>query len=270
MASFDIIESGGKSYKLFWEQRAYLVRLAAIPVLLKILSWNMVLALGWEADYVKQAMVMLPAYFAEGWMVSHFVRLIFFGQTWPFRPTGNVNKDMEQLHDRALGIMRGTLCYVVIQFLMSGLVAIIYEFMKGQPETIDPSTLNAEMTFTMFFGSCVLLGLIIWGFRFVWYYIPAAVNHPLKSFNFKIREFNTSFYILGVWLICFVPLVFLYNIFLSEVFPSAGKDAGNFATIKIVRDMCTQIMDTVIVFITTGGIAYGFGQIIIDQKKKLD
>ena len=222
MASFDIIESAGRSYKLFWEQRAYLVRLAAIPVLLKIISWNVVLALGWEFNYVRQAMVMLPSYFAEGWMVSHFIRLIFFDQTWPFKPTGNVNKDMEQLHNRALGIMRGTLCYVLIQFLLTGLVAIIYEFMQGQPETIDPNSLSNETTFIMFFGSTVLLGLIIWSFRYVWFYIPAAINQPLKAFNHKIREFKTSLYIIGVWLICFVPLIFLYNTFLyySQLFES--------------------------------------------------
>lgn len=268
MASFDIIDSAGNSYKLFWEQRAYLVRLAAIPILIKIICWNMVLAFGWEYDFIKQALIMLPSYFAEGWMVSHFIRLIYFGQTWPFRPTGNVNKDMEQLHDRALGIMRGTLCYVLIKFLVTGFTAVLYDFMQAQPEGMDPEALEHEATFIMFFGTTILLGLLIWSFRYIWFYIPAAINQPLKAFNYKIRDFKTSFYIIGVFLICYIPLVLLYNIFLDAFFAEVRDNPEDFATMKIIRDMITQIMDTAIILITTGGVAYGFGQIILDNKKK--
>lgn len=266
MAPFDIIESAGKSYRLFWHYRGYLARLAVIPIMIKIVCWNLVIAFGWQEQYVRQAIVMLPSFFADGWMISHFIRLIFLGQTWPFKPTGNIEKDMEKLHSRALGIMRGTVSYVVIKFLMAGLLGLLYMYMQDNMQQIQ----NAEQDPSLFafISSMLILAFVLWLFKFTWFYIPAAINHPIQNLYKKIKGFKPALFIAATWMICFIPSLFLYKIFLEAFFGTPAEAPQDFATIQIIQDTCSIIVDTIMLFITTGGIAYAFAQVLLPKEKK--
>jgi len=211
MASFDIIDSASAGYALVWGERSYLVKLAAAPFLIKLVCCIVVVLLGWEHNTLRQALVMLPSYFADGWLFSHLTRLIFFDQRWPFRPSGNTERDMQVLRDRALGIMRGTLTFVVIRFLMAGITAILQMGNAGA---------NAEaqqVTFGMFAGSLLLLAAAVWAFRLVWLYIPAAANYPLRRFLQDVGGYGISWYLIGIWLFCFIPPFFIIKLILTVI-----------------------------------------------------
>ena len=98
MASFDIIDAAGRGYSKVWEEKTYLYQLAVIPVVIKFVCYLTIQALDWEENFIRQALVMLPSYFADGWMLSHFVRLIFLDQRWPFKPSGDPEKDMANVN----------------------------------------------------------------------------------------------------------------------------------------------------------------------------
>ena len=99
----DVVESVDYGYRFLWRERAYLMHIAAAPLAIKAICLLVLIGLGWERDFIRSALVMLPAYFAEGWMLAHLIRLVFYDQRWPFQPTGDKARDQMLLQDRIFG-----------------------------------------------------------------------------------------------------------------------------------------------------------------------
>ena len=112
MAYFSVMEATNFGYRLTWQERRYLVYLAAIPFLIKFICHMTVVMLDWRSQFMRQAIVMLPSFFAYGWMLAHVTRLIFLDQRWPFRRSGDDEKDRLIMADKTQGIMAGTLAFV--------------------------------------------------------------------------------------------------------------------------------------------------------------
>lgn len=265
MAPFDVIEVAGKGYTLVWEERRYLARLAIVPVVLKLVCFTVVIALGWQEIYLRQALVMLPSYFVEGWLLSHLVRFIFLGQRWPFRSTGDEEKDRSVLQDRAQGIIGGTVFYVLIRFLQNGLFAFVRIY--GAPPDITPAATSVqEPSMMIFMLAVVMLVITIWAFRFFWLFIPAAVNYPVRQFVRGLGGFSTSIHMIGTWLICFVPLVFVLFIVTAQVLSVSGGDISSVpAVLDFAISIFQVIVDTLVIIITTAGIAYAVGSMLQDM-----
>jgi hypothetical protein len=257
MKPLNIIDAIGQGYSVSWEGRAYFARLAAVPVVLKLLTLYLILALGWEQNLLRQALVMLPSYFADGWMASHIARLVFFGQRWPFRPTGDTERDLAALEERAYGLMRGVLVFVLIEFLITGLMAGISAANLFTPENADPEAHPAA-----YFAAVVLFILMLWGFRFLWIYIPAAVNYPLDVFLKKIRGFRISIDLLAIWLVCFLPFLMIFSLFFSMMIAPPGKESLP-ASLDFLFNLGKVILDTVIRTVATVGISAGLKQILL-------
>jgi hypothetical protein len=264
-APFDVIESAGKGYSLVWSERSYLMRLALLPALIKLMCFSAVIAFGWEHAYLRQALVMLPSYFAEGWLLSHLVRFIFFQQRWPFRSTGDKEKDVATLKDRARGITAGTVFYVLIRFLQNGLFAFVRE--HGEPLGAAPMETTAqEPSLLIFIIALLMLVFTIWAFRFFWLFIPAALNYSVKRFLQGLGGFSTSVYMVGTWLICFVPLVFLLLAITAQLLSMSGADATAVPfTVSFVVGIVQVIIDTLVIMVTTAGMAYAVGEMMQDM-----
>lgn len=277
MASFDIIESSGKGYALVWAERKYLLRLALVPILMKFTCLMVLIGLDWQTDMVRHSLVMLPSYFFEGWLFAHLIRLIYFEQRWPFRPTGNAVKDMRVLEDRARGVTAGTLTYVVVKFLVGGFIALamttVPEEMRGDGgiPTAPPVSSGSEPGLAEFFAAVLLIFIMLWAFRLLWLYIPAAINCPLREYLRKINGFSSSFYLLGTWLVCYVPLFFLMLLIMDAVFQPLGS-TGEAGTLLggYLLSLFHVVADTVIAMIATAGLAYGIRDVLRGKRKKAE
>ncbi len=259
MSSFDITIAAGAGYKLVWAERSYLIKLAAAPFLIKLVCFMVVLLLGWETNFIRQALVMLPSYFADGWLFSHLVRLVFLDQRWPFRPTGNTGKDMQILQDRALGIMRGMLSFVVIRFLMAGVTAVLYGY--SQVAHIEDAQ-DGGVSLLMFVIALASLISFFWAFRLLWLYIPAAVNYPLRWFMRDLGGYFTSWHLIGLWLFCFVPPFFTFGLVFSVLSAAAGDPEGATGII-FVANLLRVLLDTLVGVLSTACIAYGIKKYIL-------
>src|ERR1700744_2223913 len=116
MASFDIIDSAGYGYQLAWREKRYLARLATIPLFVKFCCLVAIMLAHWGDRSLLSSLVLLPSFFADGWMLSHYIRLIFLDQRWPFRPSGDPAADRQDMQDRASSLMAGTLVFVLSRF----------------------------------------------------------------------------------------------------------------------------------------------------------
>lgn len=263
MASFDVIDAAGKGYALAWQERKYLLRLAAGPLLIKLTCYTTVVALGWELDFLRQALVMLPSYFADGWMLAHLVRLVFLNQRWPFRPSGDRDNDIAQLQDRAQGIMAGMVSFVLIKFLLAGFTHLAY-----RASVFDPASGGAapEPSLFMALAGIVAIFALLWAFRLIWLYIPAAVGYPLRRFLKEISGYMTSIYMAGVWFICFVPAAVLFTLLVSVFLAPLGVGGGDStvmpAGIEFVLAALRVALDTAVAILATASLCHGIRAMI--------
>lgn len=249
MASFDIIAAAGQGYKSVWDYRSYLAKLCIVPVLVKMACYAVMVSLGWEEAYLRQALVMLPSYFADGWLLAHLVRLIFFGRE------GAADNPADAL----LCMWRGTAMFVVIRFLMSGVAALAdyfrHEDMAGPAG--DPSPI-------LVIGGFAMILFVIWAFRFLWLYIPAAAGQSIRGFIMILGGYTTSLYMVGTWLICVGPLLFAFTVVALGFLEPFGNHVPAAASFAV--GFVHVVMDTLINLISTAGIAYGAVALATQQK----
>lgn len=257
MASFDIAQAAGNGYAQLWKERQYLIRLAAVPLLIKLVCFTAVLRLGWEREFLLFSLVMLPSYFADGWLFSHLVRMVLLGQRWPFRPTGDAAGDMRVLQDRALGVMRGTLTYVLSRFLLGAVMA----FFTLLSERVAEGPESGAINFVLFVAALGSFIFFLWGFRLLWLYVPASVNYPLSRFMRKLGGFGASWVLIGTWMLCFVPVFLITGMMLSLLDSLIGGAAPSAAVIFIVT-VLRMGMELLVGIITAIAFAHGFRQML--------
>lgn len=270
MFPFDVIDSAGHGYRKVWDERRYLAKIALIPVLIKIACYVIIIAVDWGDNYFRRALVMLPSYFADGWMITHFIRLIFLGQRWPFRPTGELDNDLAVLESRARSVMAGTLAFVVINFLMAGLMAVMFEVnMSDAPHDSTPDTPGDVSQPVLYLMLLAFIGFMIWVFRFIWLFIPAALSYPIRAFYKEIGGFMTSLSMVSTWIIGYMPLFFIFTMISSALLEPYGNDPASApATIEFMIGALNVMTDTVVSLVTTGGIAYGLKELLNKNTKK--
>ncbi len=246
MAQFDIIAPTIKAYSISWAERNYLVRLAMVPLLLKIGGYLTGFSMGFQGNQIALTLCLLPAYFAEGWMLSHFVRLITLGHRWPFRPSGNFEADLAVLRTRARGVMSGVVSYVLINMALGGIMAAIMTVMPDpsqDPETIPPQT-----------GVALIMILVsfVWLFRLTWLYIPLALNLSGEKYLHAVRGYLTSLPMIGVWILCAVPFLIGFG-FLEGLFKQI---AGDSAIVGFIFVLIVVVADTVKNIVASAGLTY--------------
>lgn len=268
MAKFDIINAAGNAYQTSWAARRYLLRLAIVPVALKLLCFTLATMYatggdGHEGNYILFMLIMVPALLAEGWMLSHYVRFIVLGQTWPFRPTGDIESDRAMLSTRARGILSGAIMYVLINMaigLLSDFAMRVMGPYVSMDGTVNPENIPPAIPML----SIVLMIGMFMGFRLLWVYIPFALNMEIKPYLHALRGVSGALALIGTWLLCFVPFVLVMK-FVGPVFAAIPGGAGVFLVtlLSIILDTCKGI-------VTTAGITFGLREVFTRPQGKLD
>lgn len=257
----DVVESVDYGYRTLWRERHYLVRLAAVPMVVKFICLCLLIALDWEKNFIRSALVMLPSLFTEGWMLAHLVRLVFYDQRWPFQPTGDKESDMAQLQLRAYGISCGTLFYVLIKFLLSGFLAFVTLFQTPGVEGISSTT--SEVPTGVALGAFLFLIFSLWAFRFIYLYIPAAAATGFRLLLEPRRGMQISMQIMGIWLVCFVPFMMLLLFATASIIaPYADAQSIPFSA-QVSASILQVVIDTTIGIVSTAAIAMGLKKLML-------
>lgn len=261
MASYDVTDSAIKGYVLVWQERRYLFKLAIFPLLIKFVCAMTVIVNGLEFDFVKQALLMLPSYIADGWVMSHLVRLVYLDQRWPFRPSGHPQNDMAALRDRARGIMAGTICFALVEFLKTGYFGMFFTLMAppgtvpGQPPVALPPP-DVTMSGVAAVLALALMVLTIWSVRYLWLYIPAAAGFSGRDYLKRVGGLMGSVRLLGAWMICAVPLLFSFIMVVSLFLSPFQTPQGFPPALDFLMNALRVAVSMVAGLITTAGMAY--------------
>lgn len=248
--SRDFVQPIDYAYRTVWRERQYLLRLAAVPLLIKIVCLQTIMALGWQDHFLRQSLVMMPSYLADGWMLAQFTRLLLLDQRWPFRPSGDAEADKAILFDRARGIVSGMLVFALGRYILGGFTHFVYGASQVTVSTPGEATTGGAMV------ALVFLIATFWAFRFLWFYVPAAVNYSLMRFLKDLGGLAASFYMMLIWLGCFMPIFMLLGLggimFLSPLAQSDSNLASGVA--RSLAAILRSVMDTATAFIITAGM----------------
>lgn len=259
MKSFDIIGAVGRGFLLCWEERNYLLKLAFVPVLMKFLCLASILSADMDS-LIRAELILLPAYFAEGWMLAHLVRLIFLGQRWPFQPTGDQDADMLALQNRARGVLGGMVAYVLIHM---GMVLIGVGFRDYFLSSVDME--NPSVPLHLF----AVLGFVffLWAFRFLWVYIPIAIDVPLRTYAKAVEHPQLSFSMLGAWIIAYVPFFFLiFFLTVPVLMPAEGVEVSLVQRIGV--SWLQAIIEGAAILVVTAAVGFGIKELLGGGKKQ--
>ena len=111
----------------------------------------------------------------------------------------------------------------------------------------------------------MLIGMI-WAFRFVWIYIPAALDFSVADFLKSIKGFRSSFSMIGVWILCYLPLALLLKMAMqtiTAVFPETeGVDMHDYSLAGT-----TAIMETIIGIVATIAMTFAISSLYKEPPK---
>lgn len=249
---FNFIDVTVDAYGFVWRERSLLVRLAILPLILKVVSFALVYWLGLEENYLRQGLVFLPAYFAEGALLAYAMRMALYGES-----------GLAESAARSQAVVSSMVLYVLIKLI----TALFVGSALGNKLISDKQIFGIEEPALVFLLSIIFIVLLIWAFRFLWFYVPLAMGIRLKDFWVRSKAYVTSFYMIGAWLLCFVPMAFALIVlagFLHAIIPDPeGAFSGvYFGFISILQ----AAFELVILLVSSIAIAYGVSD-MMGQKR---
>ena len=264
------MDATGYGYHRVWRERAYLLKMAIIPLLIKFACTIAVFAMGIEDNFLRQGLVMLPADFAEGWLLAQFLRTLLTDERWPIVLDKMPDERMmSRLLTRARGIVSATLIYVLVSMagniMLFGSFAMLGDSAFGplkdaenrdvagdavrQSENID------ALGTVMFVPSVLALIGLIWAFRLFWLHIPFSVLMPIGQYLKVVKGFMTSVRMMMLYFCCMSPVMFI-AVVLSRSFYGAFGDGGEDMVARFLTILVSSFADLVVALIAVTAMAW--------------
>lgn len=267
---FNVVHSALMGFKTVWEERAYLLKLALVPLLVKFACTMAVFTLDIPLMSFQHVLIMVPSYFVEGWFLAQFLRTILTGERWPMKlPNPPQEKDIAFMLTRARGLLACLLAFTLIMMLHSGAAIILNDIKEAMPT--DPQDMPSGSSLLMLALAVALIFGTLWMFRIIWLYIPLVILAPVTSFLKDIKGVMTSIHLIALWVLSMVPVMFL-SMLTSSLLLGVGGGEGTLQSapsvagfIAIAFHVTGEILSHLI---ATTAIAYAFKDILIKYGAK--
>lgn len=255
MARFDFVECTSRAYRYGWENRGQILAMAAPAIVFKILTFIVVLNFFDDLSLLRQNLLILPSYYFEGWVISSVLAGVF--------SSSGQNESDQSLTKR--NIQAATIVYVLIKLVMSFVMGMTFMNEEAVSQTQQSQTLSPQIFFMMI----LTLGFLVWSFRFLWLYVPMVMGYNLENFLAAFRSFKSSFYMIGVWLMCLMPLglgLLLASGLLGVIFPQTEGMPATFAY-KNAMIIVQAFLDFMISLIASLAMAYGIHSVMSGENR---
>ncbi len=268
--NFNMMDSAGYGFYRVWLERSYLLKLAAIPLLIKFACMITVLVLGIDDNILRQGLILFPGVLAEGWVLAQFLRTLLKGERWPtILPADIDDRVLDKLLLRARGIVAATLAYGLIAL---GLYLIRYfsfglmfgDFHASQEDvsnllrpsdTGEPPKLN--MSPLMIFPLIAATIGLFWAFRLLWVYIPLSVLMPVDDYLKKVGGMMTSVKMVVLYFCTMTPIMFVMIIISNIVFGAFdGMTEDGDGLARFIMVFFAVIADTLVGLVSTAAFVW--------------
>ncbi|MCB9981215.1 MAG: hypothetical protein H6860_02315 [Rhodospirillales bacterium] len=264
MASFDFVESTSRAYRFVWDRRVDVVRFSAMVLVLKILFFVGFVAFDIQKEALRQGLLLLPIFFMEGWVIATLVIMALHA----YEAQSKVRRSiLPPAEDTARNIKASMIVYVLIKLMLSFVVGSAYEGQQVIPDAPPP-----EPNLQTFVLAVVMIAFLIWAFRFLWIYIPVVMGQSVRTYLIRFRAYSDSFPLLGVWVLCFVPVI-LFMILISEFYGMimGGLGVGDSSIVfETGMAVIQAFIDFVLSLVSSLAVAYGMYSVFNNENKKTD
>lgn len=271
--NFDLIDAAGYGYRKVIDERKYLYRLAMVPLFIKFVCTVLVFVFDQQTAFLRQGLIMVPALFAEGWMIAQFLRTILMHERWPIELPENTTdmKVIAPLYNRARGIMASMLCFTLIGLISFVFKAIFFsaiELNGMEAATEGTAEVSAESAAQsgMLLPALMLMVLSLWAFRLLWFHIPFSILMPAGDFLRRLGGFMTSVRMFSVWLVSITPLMvgaLMVSSFLLSPYQGSLSSASPFISFGLI--FFNSTIEMVVSLIATAAMAYALKDILKPQ-----
>ena len=141
--NFNMMDSAGYGFYRVWIERAYLLKLATIPLLIKFACMITVMVLDIEGNILRQGLILFPGVLAEGWVLAQFLRTLLKNERWPTILPADINDAiLDKLLLRARGIVAATLAFGLIALASYMLRYLAFGLILGDFNATDEDVSN--------------------------------------------------------------------------------------------------------------------------------
>ncbi len=267
--NFDLIDAAGYGYHRVWAERHYLLRLAFIPLIMKFACAVLAYSLGYTDDLLRRGLIILPAVFAQGWVMAQFLRTLLMEERWPMPlPERGDDAGLARVILRARGIISATLVFVLINLASTVLAWGAFELDGMAQKVIEnrtevPEAENAGANSLLFIPAVAAIFASIWSIRLLWVYIPYAVLMPIGDYLKRLGGFMASIRLAGLYLICMVPLNVLAMMLVQGLLSTSGATLNDVpAYVSFISIFLGVITDFIVGLLATAAVAYAMRDII--------
>lgn len=285
--SFNIMDAAGYGHYRVWKERAYLLKLALVPLIIKLAATIAVYALELEDEVLRQGFVMLPAMFAQGWVLAQWLRTLLMNERWPVMLPQTPDEHLvNRLINRARGIVSSVLVYVLIGLFAYVLRYVLMEVIPSEEEIrqLETARENAGQQLandaaedigglSSMLGVLAVVPLIagiaamVWAFRLFLLYIPFSVLMGFSNYMRALGGFMPSAKLLVLFFICMAPATFVASVLSQAIVKMTGTMADGGDTLAhfliIFMSVCIEM---VIALVTTAAFAWSMQNILPHTK----
>ncbi len=237
---FDAIDKSMQAYKAVWHGRFYLARLFMVPFLIKVACYMVIFYLGYEENILRQTLIMIPSFFADGWLIAQWLRTLGRGEKWPYVYNLDENGMIKE-RSRIKGILSSMQVYVLIKLVMGGLVAFAVIMNENSDNSVNGGVTQGSVLGFIFAVFTIISA--VWCYRFAWLHVPFALNCKMMDFVKAVGGFMGSIKIIGMSLVCMVPIYVILVFLAGLVMSLAGVD--NEGALSIFADFILTIISSI-------------------------
>lgn len=265
--TFNIMDAAGYGYYRVWTERAYLLKLALIPLMIKFACTIALLVLGFQDNILRQGLVLLPGVLAEGWVLAQFLRTLLKDERWPtYLPPEIDDKVLDRLLLRARGIVAAVLAYGLIalasyavRYLVFGVVLVDIGVPDGNVEHLatatNPDSRNITINPLVMIPMLGLTVALLWGFRLMWVYIPFSVLMPLRAYLQAVNGWMSSVRMMVLFFCCTMPVMFALMM-ISRILSGLAQGVGGDDVARFIMVFVAVVAETLIGLVATAAFVW--------------
>jgi len=292
------MDAAGYGYYRVWKERAYLAKLAFVPIMIKFACTIAIFSLDLDNNYLRQGLILLPAMFAEGWVLAQFLRTLLKAERWPITlPDAPDAKLVGKLLNRARGIIAAVLVYVLIGMVSFFARYLAFEFLPSDEE-IESARLSLEeqknleanlsrtagndsetqpsngfpafLAVFSFIPMVLFVLVTVWTFRLMWIYIPLSVLMPIKYYLKSVSGFMSSVYMIILFLACMAPATFIAIMLAQVVYGATNDLTGSLELLgHFIGILLSVITEIIVSLISTAAFAWAMRDFLPRSKESM-
>ncbi len=263
---FDILDLVARAYRTLYDERAYLVRLAAVPVFIILMNFIIVSLVFPDLSPLRRGVTMMPALVAEAWMVAQFLRTLLTRERWPLRLPENFSGPIPPaLFARARGLLSCLIYYLLVSVGVNVVAGVLMTLMIRAKESGVQDIAQAlppGVSLAFFLGLLV----VMLNFRLIWIYIGLVVNMPIRIYLQATRRPILNFQLLALWFATLIPPMFASLILLRPLLDiGSGEDILSFL-VYLVTAFISIVVQMVIVLATSTAMTLALAPLLFNGK----